>query len=308
MSISVREWLIQILANDFNKIKLANGYNYDVKNVYKNFVDVKSISDFPVIYFELVPDKADTKAFESRRFRNVNQQILIGAYVQYNENNPANINVVAEKIISDINNCIYGDDSNINTALKTFPSKISWDITNTDPYLDPKRSGIVEIRLMLEVDYLNSADVLQLLNTDLPDTPTITIPSNGSSVTTLFPQIDWDEISGALSYHIHLSSSGNALIDQQFINSNSFTIPYDSTLTNGSSYDVKIRAYNNVGYSDWSPLVSFTVNSIQIASKNPNEIGSCDLWLDSTTGVILTSGKVSTWNDRSGNSELALIL
>lgn len=260
MSINPRQWIVQTLYNDLNKIKVINGYNYDIQEVYKNYINPENIP-IPAIWFELIAESKNNES-ESRRFFNSQLTILIGAYTSIPNNELRNVADCSEKMIADLMACINKVKLQSST-LDTFPSKIKWDIKSIEPYLNPELQGIVENRIFVNIEYLDSPDIISRLNNDLPNTPIISTPLNGATVTTLYPQFQWDSVSGALSYQIHISSdnSFNSIyINQNYLTDNSYTIPLDKVLTNSNTYYVRVRAYNNVGYSDWSSTVSFSAS------------------------------------------------
>lgn len=303
MSINPRQWIVQTLYNDLNKIKVINGYNYDIQEVFKNYINPGNIP-IPAIWFELIAESKNNES-ESRRFFNSQLTILIGAYTSIPNNELRNVADCSEKMIADLMACINKVKLQSST-LDTFPSKIKWDIKSIEPYLNPELQGIVENRIFVNIEYLDSPDIISRLNNDLPDTPTLASPSNGGEATTLYPQFDWNSVNGALSYQILISSDSSfnsVYINQNYLITNSYTVPLDNVLTNGSTYYWKVRAYNNNGYSNWSDTRSFIVNSTDITVKNPLEIGSCTFWLDtlSSTSFTISSGAISQWFDKSGN-------
>ena len=72
-----------------------------------------------------------------------------------------------------------------------------------------------------------------------------------------------------------------------------------NSLTNGTVYDIKLRAINAVGAGDASSQISIA----PIPSNNfaPSNIAGLNLWLDgqSPSSVVISNNKVVAWNDKS---------
>jgi len=173
-------------------------------------------------------------------------------------------------------------------------------IKSTQPILDDilHKGGIT---LDLYIEYFDNSDEL---NVTSPDTPTISTPSNGATVTTNQPNIVWNSISGAVSYHIQVASDNSfstLIVNQYFINDNGYTINSIDALSNGTYY-VKVRAYSSVGYSDWSSTVTFIVNASTITPTDWNGMPGAISWWNtySATGLTLSSG-ISAMKDQIGS-------
>lgn len=302
---NIRQALLQTLATDFGKIQTSNGYNYNVKSLFKKFTSITEVKEFPSIFFAF--DRADSEIIdESNDILLTKADILIVGYVginNYDASNSATLTDEAEKLIQDIKSLVHQYKSN-STTINSLKGVQGWYIKSVEPYLDDKNNK-GSVVLILEVKFIESVET-NTLDLSKPNSPILVSPANSFVVTTLFPQFDWTGNDNVLGYQIQVSSDNTFstnIINQDYLIDASFTIPLDKVLTNGNTYYWRVRAFNNYGYSDWTNGQHFSINSNDITSKNPNEIGNCKLWLDSTTGIIITSGKVSTWNDISGNSK-----
>ena len=112
---------------------------------------------------------------------------------------------------------------------------------------------------------------------------TFTQPSNGGSPITNY------------QYSLNGGSSWSAFDPIKMVSP--VTI---NSLTNGTVYDIKLRAINAVGAGDASSQISIA----PIPSNNfaPSNISGLNLWLDgqSPSSVVISNNKVTAWNDKSG--------
>ena len=111
---------------------------------------------------------------------------------------------------------------------------------------------------------------------------TFTQPSNGGSPITNY------------QYSLNGGSSWSAFDPIKMVSP--VTI---NSLTNGTVYDIKLRAINAVGAGDASSQISIA----PIPSNNfaPSNISGLNLWLDgqSPSSVVISNNKVVAWNDKS---------
>lgn len=92
--------------------------------------------------------------------------------------------------------------------------------------------------------------------------PVLFFPTNNSVITETSPTLDWNEIDGALGYHLQVNTSpdfsSNNLVDLDNINSSQFQI--SSPLENNTVYywRVKARTIGDI-WSEWSNVGNFNV-------------------------------------------------
>lgn len=98
-----------------------------------------------------------------------------------------------------------------------------------------------------------------------PTTPSLTSPSNGSTVTTSTPSFDWGDSTYANLYDFVLDNNSDfssPIVNNTAVSTSAYTVT--STLANGTYY-WKVRGHNTSGgcdvYGSWSSTWSFTVNA-----------------------------------------------
>ncbi len=103
----------------------------------------------------------------------------------------------------------------------------------------------------------------------------------------------WNYDPAAVRYEFQLSlDAGFTLMADSnsfiYITTHAYSVPHA-----GQTYYWRVRYFNGITYSGWSPVRTFTF-------FDPSEISGLKLWLRSDTGITLNSGNVSQWNDLSG--------
>lgn len=92
-----------------------------------------------------------------------------------------------------------------------------------------------------------------------PATPTIVSPTNGGTVNTPNPLVQWSAVSGQTDYNLQLLTTANSLLWEttESANSNSKTIEY--SLVHGTSYKIQLRikALDNI----WSDYATITITA-----------------------------------------------
>ena len=93
-----------------------------------------------------------------------------------------------------------------------------------------------------------------------PQKPILTEPNDLQTSISLTPDLKWDIISGATSYHVQLSGNDKfgsyTLINQENILKNSYLVP-KGYLQNNTKYYWHVRGKNAVGYGEFSDPSSF---------------------------------------------------
>jgi hypothetical protein len=101
-----------------------------------------------------------------------------------------------------------------------------------------------------------------------PETPTLIDPSDGATLLTTAVQFSWSNSLGATSYQIEISGPSSKL---ETVYSTSFT----TTLGQGS-YNWRVRAENSYGWSEWTSMWNFIINSQSQTLTVISEHGSSD--------------------------------
>ncbi len=105
--------------------------------------------------------------------------------------------------------------------------------------------------------------------------PILLSPANGSTVNTLTPLLDWNDVFNAAGYKINIAIDSLfilPLLDTNIIPSQ-LQVPA-GRLYGGTHYYWRVRGINNGGYGPWSAVWSFTTAPIgikNISSEIPND-------------------------------------
>jgi photosystem II stability/assembly factor-like uncharacterized protein len=96
----------------------------------------------------------------------------------------------------------------------------------------------------------------------LPAAPSLISPANLSIIYTTTPIMTWTSATGATNYSIQISNTNTFtnIIDSATITATNYTVP-GNKLVFGNSYYWRVRGVNYLGYSSWSNIWMFTVNS-----------------------------------------------
>jgi hypothetical protein len=90
--------------------------------------------------------------------------------------------------------------------------------------------------------------------------PALTLPTTGSTVSSLMPAFTWDAVSGATDYTIQVSK--NSTFSPLVINTTATSPTYTHTanLQSGTTYYWRVRAKSPTTYGpgDWSEVFTFT--------------------------------------------------
>jgi hypothetical protein len=304
---NIRQVLIETIENDLRKITTSNGYNTDVYDVKRMYIDSEQVSVFPTLWFEFQNGTKEPINEDGTIFR-VKENWFIGGYIK--TTNDTSLTGVAvneiEKLLGDIEDCVE------NRKAQSFSihqiTGVEYPFVNQSyPYIISDNNVIGCLR-GIEIEYTQT-ELSNQFNVSRPDVPSLTSPSDAGISETLYTVFDWVASNGAISYHFQLatdSTFNNLFIDQDYLVNNSFTIPVDKLLTNNTSYYFRVRSYNNVGYSNWSSIRSFTVVSSDITPLNWNQISSSISWWNtySSSGILISSG-ISALLDQIGSRRLS---
>ncbi len=94
-----------------------------------------------------------------------------------------------------------------------------------------------------------------------PQKPILEEPTDLQTSVSITPDLKWDAITGATSYHVQISENDkfgqlNLVVNQEYITKNSFTVPKNS-LQYDTKYFWHVRGKNTIGYGEFSDPRSF---------------------------------------------------
>lgn len=98
------------------------------------------------------------------------------------------------------------------------------------------------------------------LITPPPSAPLLLSPSNGSTGVMPAPQLDWNNVNGAVKYKVQLSSLpdfSSIVIEDTNLTNSEFNVP-GGILNNGSKYYWRAAAKDNTAWGDFSAVWNFT--------------------------------------------------
>ncbi|MBK8350451.1 MAG: fibronectin type III domain-containing protein [Saprospirales bacterium] len=122
----------------------------------------------------------------------------------------------------------------------------------------------------------------------------IEIPKNNAVVSGDNVLVAWNRINSFTNYELSVSSSATFTSFTKYTaTTTSFSIPATG-LTSGTIYYLRIRGFAGNVKTGWSSVVNFTY-------FNPATDPNLKIWLKADKGVILSAGKVATWQDQSPN-------
>lgn len=130
----------------------------------------------------------------------------------------------------------------------------------------------------------------------VPSAPTLSTPANGATGVSLTPTLDWNDVSGASTYTLHVatdSAFSNVIINQSGLASSQYSVS-SGVLSNNTKYYWRVSATNAGGTSAYSTSFSFT--TVVAAPSAPALTSPAN----NTAGVSLTP--LFDWNDVSGAS------
>lgn len=122
-----------------------------------------------------------------------------------------------------------------------------------------------------------------------PSTPTLLVPSNGSTGEPATISLEWSSVTGASSYHLQLSTSntfGTTIINDSVLAGPSTQV---GPLANNTLYYWRVRSKNSGGTSSWSATWNFrtvitTPAAPTLSTPPPNSVNQ------STTPVLQWNG------------------
>jgi len=126
-----------------------------------------------------------------------------------------------------------------------------------------------------------------------PPAPTLITPTNGSSILTLTPTLDWGDVAGATTYNLQVSTNSGfttTVVNLSSLAVSQFQIP-SGILLPGTIYYWRASATNSNGTGVWSSPWNFTTPSAPAAPT---------LITPTNGSNILTTTPTLDWADVSG--------
>jgi hypothetical protein len=160
------------------------------------------------------------------------------------------------------------------------------DTTTSNPYCTPV-SALSPGTYYWHVGASNScgdgpwSSVWTITILPIPSAPSLSSPSNGSTISETTPTFVWDSVSGAISYTIQVDD--NSGFDSPEIDQTTSSTSYTpgSTLPDGTYY-WRVQASNDCGSGSWATVWRFTVDTGCPTPPTPslsvpaNDSGTCD--------------------------------
>ncbi|MFP4369369.1 MAG: FG-GAP-like repeat-containing protein [Candidatus Kapaibacterium sp.] len=134
-------------------------------------------------------------------------------------------------------------------------SAISYTVDN----LEYRTEYFWQVRANNEDVHSPWSEVYSFNTLDFPDEPLLTIPANNATGVKSRPQFHWEDVPGAVSYHIQISGNEaftNIFKEAEQVSINRYQLI--QKLEAGSTYYWRVRGNNAVGSGDWSEIFSFT--------------------------------------------------
>lgn len=139
---------------------------------------------------------------------------------------------------------------------------------------------------------------IQVVSTySYPQPPLLTSPLNNTSSISSQVDFQWDPAVNASKYSLVVST--DSLFSNASVYSNIYNDHYPVILAGNQTYFWKVRSFNICNDSAESAVRKFSI-------FNPSNISSLSLWLRADSGITLTGGSISQWDDGSGNNNNAV--
>ena len=141
----------------------------------------------------------------------------------------------------------------------------------------------------------NTSNIFVVINpTIAPTAPVLEFPANGSMSASTLVTFGWQTATGAV-YYKHVVSPDPTFATQTITTYNIYTNQLTLQLQPNTVYYWQVTAFNPCGDIAYSAIDTVTTFS-------PANLSSLALWLKADSGVSLSSGSVTQWNDESGNN------
>ena len=140
--------------------------------------------------------------------------------------------------------------------------------------------------------------------------PTLSLPSNGATSSSLAPTLSWTAITNASSYSVEISTDAtftNVFSAKNIITTNSLSL---SGLATGTTYYWRVKAINSAASSNWSAVWSFTTAmagapTLLSPANNANSVALNATFTWSSTGAPLYDIEISSKTTFSTTTNVA---
>jgi len=165
--------------------------------------------------------------------------------------------------------------------------------------LDNLNAGSTE--LTTQLTFTGEYYETNAIGVSAPSAPTLTSPADGSTSGVVDQSFQWTSVANALTYTFELSGTNGVILTQTGLTVSSFTIPADSVLTNGSTYNWRVRAVGEGGSSAWTSYFDFTVND----DPNPAVVTLIEPLASTETSLTVTFLWTLSTNSTSYDIQIA---
>jgi len=153
--------------------------------------------------------------------------------------------------------------------------------------------------LHIEAVHLNGLSVRCIMDSpsvELPTSPILASPANNATGVGISPRLRWHESEHATSYTIYITDNNGFEVDVPDIPDTSY---YVTGLEHTTEYQWKVRAWNELGYSDWSETFTFTTISPPQAEETKAAPEGDNSTVEYDSGLQFT-GDVQTSSECNG--------
>lgn len=305
-------------------ITTANGYYNTVAKVIRKSKDLDEITEFPTVWFQIEGETREiTNLATQENERNVTFEypeyipkikkklsllMCVAIESEVDIEDEGLLSQKADIVAEDIDDYFHNNKP-VSCGLNSIDWVQVYFVQRVEPILDDKlNKGSIAFRIYIE--YIDNEEKIDV---DILDAPTITAPSNGSIDQLRHTAINWTAIDDALSYELQVSTDigySDIVVNQPYILAKSYTVSSTETLTNGTVYYARVRAYGSYGFSLWSETVAFTVNEQTVIPIDWTDWNAANSWYNSfgNSSVHSTSNSVSAMVDHIANRNLTQTL
>lgn len=182
----------------------------------------------------------------------------------------------------------------------TFPSTVvdNQNVTVTSLQVGPLSNGTTYYWRVMAKGLAGSSDWSSVWSFSTvpaaPSAPTLSSPANGATSVSTSPTFSWNAATGAVSYHLQLSTQttfSSTIVDRPGITATSSSV---NGLSSGTTYYWRVRASNDGGTGPWSGTWSFTTSAAAPPPPSPPATPTLSTPANGATDLPTTVSL--TWN------------